>query len=228
MSQEQILRNDKLTQLHSWLTLNVEGYTAMSEAGSTTAGDPWVEGRSDRDISIVVELKTPTITEDIQRALARLAFNDNYLFLVLDKERYLRTENEQDLSVKFRGEILFGEDVLTLKEKPTLQFASTIAQRGLSSMVQKLETRQLNSAYWSEDHLKDKTYSEFKRFIMFLAAERYGATGLYPRMRIEVAKAYDSEQLHKICSLLARFESATHEEVDAGLVSALDFIRSRN
>lgn len=49
------LKNQKLKELHAWLIEKNIGYVALCEAGSTTAGDPGVNNRTDRDITIVVQ-----------------------------------------------------------------------------------------------------------------------------------------------------------------------------
>lgn len=189
MNDDKELRNEKIKLLHDWLLENITGYVALCEAGSTTAGDPWIEGRSDRDITIVVSEHTEEIEDSISFHLTEELFNDKYLFIIFSKEHFLTTHSDQDISIKFRGMTLFGEDLVSIKETPSKEFVSEIAEKGLKGMKKKFKTRLLNSGHWSENHLKDKLYPEFKHLFMYLADRQYATTGIYPRRRQDAAKA---------------------------------------
>lgn len=220
------LRNSKLDNLHQWLSNNVSGYLALCEAGSTTAGDPWVEGRSDRDITIVLENVSKETDEGIQQYLSTAGFDDTYLFLIFSKEYFLATHSDQDISMKFRGETLYGEDLVSAKEAPSQEFANNVAKKGLVSMPRKFRTRLLNSGYWSNEHLKDKLYPEFKRLLMYLADLRYAETGQYPRRRIDVAKEFHSEKLLKIENIIASVSQATSKDLMQATEFAISFLSS--
>lgn len=217
------LRNSKLETLHTWLTSNISGYAALCEAGSTTAGDVWTEGRSDRDIVIIVEGLSDKIEAKIQEHLVASDFNDTYLFIIFPKERFLKTNSDQDISMKFRGQTLFGEDLVAQKETPSKEFALEIGQRGLKSMFKKFKTRLMNSGYWSEEHLKDKLYPEFKHFFMYLADIEYGKTGKYPRRRTDVAEVFNSDELRTIVNLFANFNEASKAEVIEAVKAAITY-----
>ncbi|HJQ08153.1 MAG TPA: hypothetical protein VJ836_01575 [Candidatus Saccharimonadales bacterium] len=220
------LRNTKLRKLHERLRQAVPGYLALCEAGSTTAGDSWVEGRSDRDIAIVISQPDAASTALVQTTLSDLGFNDTYLFLIIAQDIFLTTTSEQDLSMKFRGQTLFGPDLVAQKELPPRDFAASIVQKGLAGMERKLANRLLNSNFWSEDHLKDKLYPELKRLFMFLAARHYADTGVYPRSRQDVANVCDSSELQQVWSVLAAFDSATKAEVIAATEAALGWLKN--
>ncbi|NQV89419.1 MAG: hypothetical protein HQ488_03805 [Parcubacteria group bacterium] len=218
------LRNSELAKLHEWLSSNVDGYVALCEAGSTTAGDPWVEGRSDRDVTIVFSEINKELRSTVQAQLGRVGFDDTYLFIMFPQDYFLETQSEQDLSMKFRGETLYGEDLVKLKELPTREFAQDVAHRGLSTMSRKFSTRLLNSDHWSIEHLRDMLYPEFKRLIMYLAAAHYAQTGEYPRRRLDVAEAYNSEELRIIADTIATIESATREILIVTTKHAIGFL----
>ena len=220
------LRNSKLKNFHHWLNNTIPDYLALCEAGSTTAGDPWVEGRSDRDITIVVEHVSKETDEKIQEYLHVAGFDDTYLFLTLPRMYFLTTHSDQDLSMKFRGETLYGEDLVKVKEAPSQEFASTIAKNGLAGMPRKFRTRLLNSDYWSMEHLKDKLYPEFKKLFMYLADLRYSETGQYPRRRKDVAKEFYSEELMRIENAIATINQVTCKELQQSTESAISFLRS--
>ncbi len=116
---DNVLRNPKLRRLHECLADGLNGYVGLGEAGSTTAGDPWVKGRSDRDIAIVLAGKIDGhYRQRIQRQLGRLRFGDVYLFYVMHERRFMVTHSDQDISMKFRGQMLFGQDLITQKDTP--------------------------------------------------------------------------------------------------------------
>jgi hypothetical protein len=159
--------------------------------------------------------------------LSELKFNDTYLFLIIARDVFQTTMSEQDLSMKFRGQTLFGPDLVAQKEFPPRDFAADIAKKGLAGMKRKLPTRLLNSGYWSEDHLKDKLYPELKRLFMFLAARHYAETDVYPRSRQDVVNVYDSNELRLLWSVLANFDSATKAEVVAATEAALSWLKTQ-
>ncbi len=218
------LRNPQLSALHVWLNENIRGYVALCEAGSATSGDPWHEGISDRDITIVVEKLDQQLEAKLQDHLAVAGFNDTYLFIVFSKTDFLSTTSGQDLSSKFRGLTLFGEDVVAQKELPSREFAADFAMKGLGGMARKFHTRLMNSGYWSNEHLKKKLYPEFKRLFVYLGAQHYADTGDYPRNRMAVARAIDAGELLEIAELLVKYPSASKGEVISATKSAIAYL----
>ncbi|MEK7177021.1 MAG: hypothetical protein AAB719_01890 [Patescibacteria group bacterium] len=220
------LKNSKLNNLHEWLSNNIAGYIALCEAGSTTAGDPWVEGRSDRDITIVLTDVNKKAEEKIRQHLGQAGFDDTYLFIMFAKEYFLATHSDQDISMKFRGQTLYGEDLVSKKEMPAQAFTDSVAQKGLKSMPRKLRTRLLNSGYWSEKHLRDKLYPEFKRLFMYLADSHYANTGKYPRRRVDVANAFESIELQKVANIVGSIDKATREDLIRAAELSISFLSS--
>jgi hypothetical protein len=204
-----VLRNQKLERLHHWLSANVTEYHGLYEAGSLAAGDPWVWGRSDRDVAIVVRREIAGQTKRvIRRQLAAPAFNDTYLFHLVPRDRFLVTHNDQDISMKFRGEVLFGEDLISLKETPSRAFADEIARSGLRKMRRQLDICALNAECWSVELLRDKLYASLKLVLMYLADRAYADSGRYPRRRVDVARAFGSTDLLRVARLLWRIDDA--------------------
>jgi hypothetical protein len=206
---DRVLRNEKLRGLHDWLQLRIEPYVGLFEAGSLAAGDVWVEGRSDRDVLILVDGRLlPKAEGMISAQLVRIGFSDSYLFYLSQKQRFLRTQSDQDISMKFRGVALFGEDLLPQKETPSRAFAERWAAAGLRPMPARFRIRALNGGFWSEQRLRDELYNDLKRMFMFLADKHFAATGHYPRRRTDVADAYRSTGLRELAQSLVAIDLA--------------------
>jgi hypothetical protein len=204
---DQVLRNSKLCRLHEWLRVSIEAYVGLYEAGSLTSGDGWVEGRSDRDVLILLDGPIAAAQEEMIRAeLQMIGFSDSYLFYFGHKRRFLRTHSDQDISMKFRGVALFGEDLLPDKETPSPAFAQHWADAGLRTLPARFRIRILNGRFWSEERLRDELYNDLKRMFMFLADRKYAETGCYPRRRADVAAAYGSEGLRQLGERLGRID----------------------
>jgi hypothetical protein len=206
---DRVLRNAKIVQLHGALKLQIEPYVGLYETGSLTAGDPWVEGRSDRDILIVIEgvIGNPCI-ETIAGQLDSIGFNDTYLFNPAPKHAFLGTHSDHDIAMKFRGTTLFGPDLIAEKETPTRAFAEQWALGGLRQMAGKLRIRVLNSGCWSVEHLRDDIYFLLKQTLLFLADKKYADTGHYPRRREDVASAYASDELRALAGRMVTIDQA--------------------
>jgi hypothetical protein len=209
---DRVLRNPKLQRLHEWLRSHVAAYVGLYEAGSVAAGDPWVEGRSDRDVLILVDGgMTPQLRDAIASQLETIGFTDHYLFYLGQKPGFLQTHSDHDVSMKFRGIVLFGEDVLAEKEVPSRAFVQRWADVGLRTMAAKLRIRILNARCWSIERLRDELYTDFKLMFMLLADQKYAETGVYPRTRVEVADAYDSQPLRELLRTLVEIDQADRQ-----------------
>jgi hypothetical protein len=220
------LRNHKLGHLHRALARNVPGYVGMYEAGSTTARDPWVAGRSDRDITIVFSGQVRARLErELRRQLPALGFNDTYGFTAIPKGRFLATRHDNDISMKFRGRVLFGEDLIRHKQMPSRALAHQIAQDGLRALRGKFGHCLLNAESWSLELLRDKLYEAFKLFLMYLAADAYAETGRYPKRRIDVARAYGSGELLHIARVVAKVDSTEKVELLSTARIARDLLK---
>jgi hypothetical protein len=223
------LRNAKLRCLQSLLQLDVERYVGLYETGSLTAGDPWVEGRSDRDIVIVIDGQiTGEGVRAISRQLEAVGFTDTYLFNIARRRGFLRTHSDRDIAMKFRGSTLFGEDLLAQKEAPSRAFAEYWAQAGLRTLPGKLRIRVLNAPCWSVEHLRDDVYFLLKQTFLFLAARRYADTGHYPRRRLDVADAYSSAELRALAGNMVMIDRADKASVIGSARSAIKALHQAN
>lgn len=145
---------------------------------------------------------------------------------MFDIDTFLTTQSEQDLSVKFRGQTLFGEDVIAKKEKPSQEFAADIVDKGLKSLSRKLRTRLMNAEHWSIEQLRNYMYPEFKRLVMFLATKKYAETGKYPKSRTEVVQVYGSKELKKVVDAIHNIDSLDNEDIMNVAAVAIDLCDS--
>jgi hypothetical protein len=223
------LRNAKLRRLHGWLRLYLERYVGLYETGSVPAGDPWVEGRSDRDILIVVDGQiTSEGVEAISGQLEVVGFTDTYLFNIARRHGFLRTHSDHDIAMKFRGATLFGEDLLAQKEAPSRVFAERWAEAGLRTMPGKLRIRVMNAPCWSAERLRDDIYFLLKQMFLFLAARSYANTGHYPRRRFDVADAYSSVELRELARDIVTIDRADKASLTESATSAIKALHALN
>jgi hypothetical protein len=208
------LRNQKVQGLHEWLARSIAEYDGLYEAGSVAVGDPWVDGRSDREIAIVMGGTIDSqIRDQIQRQLAAHEFTDTYLFNLISRRGFLRVTGHHDIAMKFRGQVLFGRDLLAPKETPSREFAHGFARDRRRLLVAQLSIRVLNARIWSIEHLRDDLYAELKLMFLCLADRSYAEFGYYPRRRLDVADAYQSEDLRRIATSLVQIDQIDKDEL---------------
>lgn len=216
----------ELEKLHQWLSDNVDGYVALCEAGSVPAGDAWVEGRSDRDIAIVVEKEDHEIIGKARSYLNGSDFDDSFHFFFINRSDFIASDNHpQAISSKFRGRTLFGEDVVTLKDNPPRELARELYEKGVHGLPGSIERRLLNAGYWSEEKVKDKFYQIFKDIFMYLAAKRYAETGEYPVSRRDVVSVYDYKPLKELLEVLEYYNNAEKDTIISLAEESLELLK---
>jgi hypothetical protein len=229
---DKVMRNAKLARLHAWLAQNIDDYDGLYEAGSVPAGDPWVDGRTDREVAIVVGgTITGEIRGRIQEQLAIQGFDDTYLFNLTPRRGFLTTQVHHDIAMKFRGQVLFGKDLLTEKETPPREFAARYAQERMGLLFGQLNIRMLNAKCWSVEHLRNDLYDELKLMFLALADKKYAETGEYPVRRLDVAEAYGCDDLRQLYDCLLRIDHSGQEDLirTAQLaITVLDRLRRRS
>ncbi len=218
----------KLGAFHSWLTAEIAGYRALCEDGSYAVGDAWVDGESDRDIAIILDSPSSEKMTSIQSYLTKSSLPDECFFTAKSTEKFLSSNkgDTHDLSLKFRGRTLLGEDLVQKKEMPPTELADKLALQKLGGIEGKMQRRLLNASFWSTAHLRTKTYPIFKNLFLGLAARRYGESGVFPRKRSDVVEAYkDLPDLRKILKVLENIRTATIAEIVEALEVATGIIR---
>lgn len=211
---DKVMRNAKLRGLHEWLARNIEEYDGLYEAGSVAVGDPWVDGRSDRDISLVVGGPiSQEIRALIREVLGRQGFGDTYLFNLSPRRGFLETHAHHDIAMKFRGRVLFGRDLLSRKETPSREFAGGFARERIRRVIGQLQISSLNAKCWSVEHLRDELYGQLKLMFLSLADKKYAETGTYPARRADVADAYQSDDLRQLDASLIQIDQSGRDDL---------------
>jgi len=149
----------------------------------------------------------------LQEQLGRQGFRDTYLFNLTPKQGFLKTQVHNDIAMKFRGQALFGEDLLPEKETPPREFAAGFVRERLRLTLARLHIRVLNGRCWSVEHLRDDLYSELKLMFLSLADKRYAETGKYPKRRLDVADSYASDELHRLATSLVTIDDTGREQL---------------
>lgn len=223
---DRILRNEKVQLLHASLSEMTKGYVGLFETGSAAVGDPWVRGRSDRDIAVVLSGRiNDNVVQAVSRSVTQCNFNDAYLVYPMHLGRFLSTKTDQDIAMKFGGVRLFGQDLLTAKDTPSRAFADGVARAGLRATDATFRVLFLNAQHWSLGRVRNELYTDIKRLFMYLGYKHYADTGEYPKRRHEVVEAYGSAQLGLLASSLLNIDEAGRESLAGSTRSAVDVLR---
>lgn len=211
-----------------WLEHDLTHFVALIEEGSTATKDPFQKGFSDHDITIVVRSDVKSEMRAVYTWLEQCPFNDTYLFGPRLLDSFLLGDSLNDLSLKFRSQVIAGKDVVREKKYPSREKSFVIGSEGLQNLRVRCERRWLNLAHWSEQYAQKKNYEIFKNFFMFAAARLYGETGEYPIRRVDVAKQLEqSSGVENILYVVNNIGVATKEEQKNAFESAIAFVDSK-
>jgi len=192
-----------LELFHNYLHENCPGYCAMIAIGSWAVGDQWIEGRSDRDTLLLFNQDFTRSIPLINKYIEQSNFDDTYMFVPLLKEYLLRNKkHSHDFSGKFRSKVLFGEDIIPLKQLPDRETTLNIIQNGFWRAEGRISRTLLNEALWSDEKIRSVLWKEFKHAIMYLAIKQYYDTGVYPPKRIDLVEASKSNVLAEVVRVL--------------------------
>lgn len=211
----------------AWLESDLTHFVSLVEEGSTVTGDPWQEGYSDFDITIVVTTDEDSEMAAVYKWLKHNPFPDQYLFGPRLAHEFIHGSTLNDLSMKFRACTIAGEDLVAQKDVPDCETAFQIGTDGLKGAEIRYKRRLLNLAHWSEEHCQKANYPLFKDFFVLLAARIYGQTGTYPTARADVAAIINP--VFSITTLLEVTNDISHankaDQMEA-FKTAIEFIRS--
>jgi hypothetical protein len=115
--------------------------------------------------------------------------------------------------MKFRGQVLFGRDLLTEKDTPSREFANGFVRERTGLLVAQLKIRMLNAKIWSVEHLRDDLYAELKLMFLCLADNKYAESGHYPKRRSDVADAYQSEDVRELATCIIEIDRSDREDL---------------
>lgn len=110
--------SDELKKFIAWLEADLIYFVSIAEEGSAVAGDPWQEGFSDHDLSVIVASDVTTESQAIYNFLNENPLGNEYLVGIRLAEEFAKGDSLNDISLKFRAKALAGEDVVPSKQLP--------------------------------------------------------------------------------------------------------------
>ena len=110
--------DEKLSVLNDLLVKKCKGYISMIATGSIAVGDPWIEGRSDRDILLIFGGNPSGNLLKMRDICASLYFDDSYNFTSMPRKAFGLSTSKYALSNRFRSKTLFGKDLVPLSQLP--------------------------------------------------------------------------------------------------------------
>lgn len=210
-----------------WLESDLTNFVSLIEEGSTVTGDPWQEGFSDYDITIVVSHDEDSEMEAVYKWLSQNPFPDLYLFGPRLAHEFVEGNSINDISLKFRSRTIAGKDLIADKQAPNRDQAQILGISGLKNLEIRCKRRHLNLAHWSTEHCQKANYSIFKDFFVLTAAKLYGETGNYPTKREDVVTAMSqTTDLVPILKVTNDIRNASKSEQKVAFETALDFIQT--
>jgi len=216
----------KLGFLNDNLRNMTEEYISMIAIGSIATGDPWMEGRSDRDILLVFNQNPSQYSSRIKYIADSLLFNPTYIFTAIKKEEFTGPENSShDFSHKFRSQILFGADLIGETRLPERERIFEIYSRGIREVTEKLEKKLHYGKLWPVGKIRDVFWKQFKHAFMYLAIKHYYETGYYPKTKQEVADILDSKELQESLRVLHSIDQQPKEEIEEIAKGLLSYLR---
>jgi len=209
-----------------WLESDLTHFVSLIEEGSNVAGDPWQEGFSDHDVTIVVsndqEMEMAAVFEWLQEN----PFDDSFLFGPRLAHEFVHGDSLNDISLKFRARTVCGKDLVKEKDLPNRQRALDLGLRGLHKLEMPCLRRSLNLAHWTLEHAQQKNYEIFKSVFVHAAAKIYGESGVYPTTRADVAAVLSANHaMHALLAVTNNIATSTKEQQKAAFGEALILIR---
>lgn len=211
--------------LTDWLQTDLTHFVAIAEEGSVVVGDPWQEGFSDHDLTIIVSQDVQSEMKAVYSFLAEHPLGNEYLVGLRIADEFARGDSLNDISMKFRSKVIVGTDVIAAKKLPAREDAMRIGIDGLTNLTKRFERRWLNLSQWSCDYAQKKNYEIYKNFFVFYAAYIYGKTGQYPTTRKEVASTLsDTNSANQLLTVTNNIGSSTKQEQKFAIEAALTLI----
>jgi hypothetical protein len=112
----------KLEKFDKLLRSKSTNYLSMIAVGSIITGDPYIEGRSDKDIVLIFKNNPKKDLHKVEQIIKNISFDESYLFTPIPKDSFGTANSKYSFSNAFRSKTLFGEDfvkraILPSKEK---------------------------------------------------------------------------------------------------------------
>lgn len=194
--------NKKLKALYKLLKKNREDYISMIGVGSTITGDPYIEGRTNKDVLLTFNKDYREEASLIEAIVKKFKFEQNYTFTPILKEDFGRADSKYSFSDKFRSKTLYGEDLVNQAKLPDKEKGREMYSNGFKDLKDKLNNIILNSSNWPSEKVRNKSWEQLKHVFMYLAIKEYYLSGEYPRTRNEVVNKLDSRSIEEAFMVL--------------------------
>lgn len=206
--------NDQVNSFHNFINDNCKNYVCIIAIGSIATGDCLIPGRSDSDFLLIFDNPLESDFTLVKSYLDKGLFDDTYNFVIFNKEDFLKNRNHShDFSGKFRSKVIFGEDILPLKELPEREAAFKIYTQGLLDVKTRLARVIFNSGGYSDQKVRDVLWKQFKHAFMYLAIKVFLDSGLYPKTRNDIVKFLDSNTLELTLDSLINIDNKEKKEL---------------
>jgi len=202
-----------LENLDKKLKENFPSYLSMIAVGSVVTGDPYVKGRSDKDIVLIFDRDPVDLFESIEAILGSFSFDESYIFTPIGKKYWGRPDSKYTFSNAFRSKTLFGKDFVKLAILPSGEEVKKIYSGGLESVYHRILNYLVNSKSWSAEKTRDKFWKQFKHTFMYLAIREYYLTGNYPKTRKEISERLNSKEIWRMFEVLHSIDSKSKGEI---------------
>jgi len=217
---------DKMNHFISWLESDLTHFVSLVEEGSTVTGDPWQEGFSDHDITIIISQDIDAEMAAVSNWLKHNHFDNSYLFGPRLMHEFIHGNSLNDISMKFRAKTILGKDLIAEKDFPDRQVAIDIGRTGLKNLEIRCLRRLVNLSYWTLEYAQKKNYEIFKNFFVFSGARIYGESGLYPIKRTDVAEIISQQQdISSLLYVTNNISTASKQVQEEALQTAITYIR---
>ena len=216
---------ENLNLFISWLQSDLTHFIAIAEEGSVVSGDPWQDGFSDHDLTIIVSQDIDSEMKATYAFLEEYPLGNEFLVGFQLAHEFTKGNSLNDISMKFRAKTIAGEDVIASKALPDREKALTMGRDGLSNLTKRFERRWLNLSHWSNEYAQKKNYEIYKNFFVFYGAYCYGKTGIYPKTRqAAAASVSDDELAERLLNVTNNIHSSSKLKQKDAIESALTLI----
>lgn len=221
------MNHKKLEEFDKILRKKSKNYSSMIAVGSIVTGDPYIEGRSDKDIVLIFKDNPKNEISKIEKIIKRIIFDESYFFTPIPRNSFGVANSKYCFSNKFRSKTLFGEDIIKEAILPDRESTRKIYLKGLEETSHQLYNQIINSPSWKTEKIKNKFWKQFKHIFMYLAIREYYFSGDYPQTRKEISERLNSKEINNTFWILHSIDNQPRESIikcAKSLVKYIEFL----
>jgi len=188
-------------------------YLSMVAVGSIVTGDPYIQGRSDKDIVLIFNTDPLNLIKNLEQVVKESDFDESYVFTPIPKSEFGNPDSKYTFSNKFRSKTLFGEDFVATAKLPEKKKINEIYMKGLTSTSHQIYNHIINSGIWSKEKVSHEFWKDFKHVFMYLAIREYYITEDYPKTRKEIAQRLNISEINETFNILHSIDNQPKEKI---------------